>query len=109
MPYVKGPDMDWSMNDSLFPRFKTWKLQCEIILDSVYMNVPESCKVNTLLRWSGAFGIQKFQSWGKDRNDLTLDFMWSEFESYCKPASNTLRARYDLLKKLSQNHRPADD
>ena len=109
VPYVKGPTMDWTMNDELFNRFKTWKLECEILLDSVYSGVPENCKVNTLLRWSGQFGLQKFQSWGKDRKDLTLDFMWSEFEGYCKPASNILRARYDLLKKLSQNNRPADD
>ena len=101
--------MDWAMNDELFSRFSTWKLECEILLDSVYSGVPENCKVNTLLRWSGQFGLQKFQSWGKERKDLTLDFMWTEFEGYCKPASNILRARYDLLKKLSQNNRPADD
>ena len=109
VPYVKGPVMDWSMNDELYSRFKTWKLECEIIFDSAYASVTESIKVNTLLRWSGQFGIQKFQSWGKDRKDLSLEFMWSEFESYCKPASNILRARYDLLKKLSQSNKPCDD
>jgi len=109
VPYVKGPVMDWTMNDELYSRFKTWKLECEIILDSIYANFSEAIRVNTLLRWSGQFGMHKFQSWGKERSDLTLDFMWEEFEGYCKPASNILRARYDLLKKLSQDKKPADD
>ncbi len=109
VPYVKGPVMDWTMNDELFNRFKSWKLECELILDSIFANFSEAIRVNTLLRWSGQFGLQKFQSWGQERNDLTLDFMWNEFEGYCKPASNILRARYDLLKKMSQNNRPADD
>ena len=81
IPFIKGPSMDWSMNDGLYSRYKTWKLECEIILDSAYCHVTADCKVNTLLRWSGQFGMQKFQSWGIERKDLTLDFMWTVFEA----------------------------
>ena len=33
MPYIKGPNMDWTVNDSLYHRFLKWKLKCENILD----------------------------------------------------------------------------
>ena len=26
MPYIKGPKMDWTVNDSLYHRFLKWKL-----------------------------------------------------------------------------------
>ena len=33
MPYIEGPRMDWTMNDSLYHRFLKWKIKCENILD----------------------------------------------------------------------------
>ena len=30
MPYIEGPKMDWTVNDSLYHRFLKWKLKCEI-------------------------------------------------------------------------------
>ena len=38
-----------------------------------------------------------------------LNFIWGEYESYCKQQSNELRAQYDILKKLTQGSLPADD
>ena len=38
-----------------------------------------------------------------------LNFIWGEYESYCKPQSNELHAWYDILKKLTQGSLPADD
>ena len=63
----------------------------------------------TLLRWSGDFHIQQLKSWQKDASDLTLEFLWKEFEAYCKPQSNELHAHYDVLKKLKQARLPCDD
>ena len=33
MPYIEGPGMDWTVNDSLHHRFLKWKIICENILD----------------------------------------------------------------------------
>ena len=101
--------MDWHMDDGLYSRFQTWKISCNLILDSELCELSEVRKVNTLLRWSGDFGIKKLKSWQKEPSQLTLDFIWDEYESYCKPQSNELRARYDVLKKLTQGSLPADD
>ena len=108
-PFIQGPSMDWNMDDGLYSRFQTWKISCNLILDSELCELSEVRKVNTLLRWSSDFGIKKLKSWHKEPSQLTLDFIWDEYESYCKPQSNELRARYDVLKKLTQGSLPADD
>ena len=33
MPYIEGPKMDWTVNDSLYHHFLKWKLKCENILE----------------------------------------------------------------------------
>ena len=47
--------------------------------------------------------------WQKDKTNLTLTFIWNEFETYCKLHSNELQARYKLFKQLSQGTTPCDD
>ena len=33
MPYIEGPDVDWTVNDALYHRFLKWCLKCENILE----------------------------------------------------------------------------
>ena len=33
MPYIEGPEMNWTVNDCLYHRFLKWKLKCENILE----------------------------------------------------------------------------
>ena len=33
MPYIEGPEMDWTVNDALYHRFLKWCLKCENILE----------------------------------------------------------------------------
>ena len=42
MPYIEGPKMDWTVNDSLYHRFLKWNLKCENILDCELAMLPES-------------------------------------------------------------------
>ena len=107
--YIDGPKMDWSMDDGLYSRFQDWKLECELILDGELADIAEPRKVNTLIRWAGSFGLKNLKVWQKDKAALTLTFIWKEFETYCKPHSNELRARYELFKQLNQGTTPCDD
>ena len=108
-PFIQGPSMDWTMDDGLYSHFQTWKISCNLIMDSEICELSEVRKINTLLRWSSDFGIKKLKLWQKEPSQLTLNFIWGEYESYCKPQSNELHARYDVLKKLTQGSLPADD
>ena len=86
-PFIQGPSMDWTMDDGLYSRFQTWKISCNLIMDSELCELSEVRKINTLPRWSGDFGIKKLKSWQKEPSQLTLNFIWGEYESYCKPHS----------------------
>ena len=107
--YIDDPKMDWSMDDGLYSHFQDWKLECELILDGELAEIVEPQKVNTLIQWAGSFGLKNLKVWQKDKTNLTLTFIWNEFETYCKPHSNELQARYKLFKQLSQGTTPCDD
>ena len=42
-------------------------------------------------------------------NQLTLDVIWEKSEELCKPQSNEVRARFDLLTSFSQGERSVDE
>ena len=41
MPYIEGPKMGWTVNDSLYHHFLKWKLKCETILECELAALPE--------------------------------------------------------------------
>ena len=64
MPYIKGPKMDWTVNDSLYHHFLKWKLKCENILECELAALPEPQQCKKLIAWSGDFGMDQYVSWG---------------------------------------------
>ena len=41
--------------------------------------------------------------------EVTLDFIWENFKEFCKPQSNEVRARFDLLTSFRQSERSVDE
>ena len=112
VPYIEGPKMDWMVNDGLYHRFRKWKLKCENILECELATLSESRQCKKLISWSGDDGMDLVVSWGLIDSDdgmdlvvswglidsdITLDTLWNKFEEFCKPQSNEVRARFDLL------------
>ena len=48
--------MDWTVHDSLYAKFKTWKLKCENILEAELASLPDSRKYKIMFRWLGVQG-----------------------------------------------------
>ena len=48
-------------------------------------------------------------SWGLIDSDITLDTLWNKFEEFCKPQSNEVRARFDLLANFRQGDKSVDE
>ena len=63
MPYIQGPKMDWTVNDSLYHRYLKWKLMCENILDCELAMLPESKKCKKVIVLSRDFGMDQYASW----------------------------------------------
>ena len=49
MPYIKGPKMDWMVNDALYHRFLKWKLKCKNILECKLTALPECQKCKKVM------------------------------------------------------------
>ena len=109
MPYIEGPKMDWTVNDSLYHRFLKWKLKCENILDCELAMLPESEKCKKVKAWSGDFGMDQYVSWFLSDEDLSMEVVWSKYEDFCKPQTNEVRARFDLLTSFRQGNRSVNE
>ena len=49
MPYIKGPKMDWTLNDALHYRFLKWKLKCKNILECEFATHPACQKYQMVI------------------------------------------------------------
>ena len=82
VPYIEGPNMDWTVNDSLYHRFLKWKIKCENILDCDLAMLSEARKCKKVVAWSGDFGIDQYVSWCLPPEDLCLEIIWNKFEEF---------------------------
>ena len=66
-------------------------------------------KCKKVITWSVDFGIDQYVLWNLTNEELTLDVIYERFEEFCKPLSNEVRARFDLLASLWQGERSVDE
>ena len=53
--------------------------------------------------------MDQYESWSLPTDQLTLDTIWGRFEEFCKPQSNEVHARFDLLTSFRQGSRSVDE
>ena len=109
LPYLEGPKMDWTVNDSFYHRFLKWKIQCKNMLDFELAMLSEVRKGRKVVAWSGNFGIDQYVSWCLPPKDLCLEMIWNKFEEFCKPQTNEVTARFDLLTGFRQGDMSVDE
>ena len=109
LPYIEGPKMYWTVNDSLYHRFLKWKLKYENILDCELTMLPDSKKCKKVIAWSGDFGMDQYVSWCLLPEDLSSDVIWAKFEDFCKPQTSKVRARFDLPTIFRQGNCSVDE
>ena len=61
------------------------------------------------MAWIGDFGLDQYLSWNLSSEEFTLEVLWEKFEEFCKPQSNEVRARFDLLTHFKQGNRSVDE
>ena len=82
VPYIEGPQMDWTVNEGLYSRFPKWQLKCENILDCELVMLSEPRKCKKVLAWSSNFGLDQYVSWNISSEELTLEIIWKKFEEF---------------------------
>ena len=53
--------------------------------------------------------MDQYVSWGLTKDELELETIWSWFEEFCKPQSNEVHARFDLLTSFHQGSKSVDE
>ena len=71
--------------------------------------LAETRKCKKVIAWSGAFVIDQYVSWCLPPEELCLDVIWNKFEDFCKPQTNEVRARFDLLTTFRQGDCSVDE
>ena len=66
-----------------------------------------NCK--KVIGWSHDFGMDEYVSWSLSTEELMFDTIWEMFEEFCKPQSNEVRSRFDLLTSFWQGNRSVDE
>ena len=61
------------------------------------------------MAWSGDFGIDQYISWGLPQEEVWLEVIWKMFEEFCKPQTNEIWARFDLLTSIRQGDHSVDE
>ena len=107
--YVKGLEMEWTVDDALHSRFIRWRTKCENILDCELAILQESAKCKKVIQWSGDVGLDMYISWNLPTEEVTLQTIWTRFEDFCKPQSNAVHARFNLLTAFQQGNRSIDE
>ena len=82
--------------------------ECENILDCQLAILQENAKCKQVIQWSGDAGLDMYISWNLHQEEITLQTIWSKFEYFCKPRSNAVLARFNLLITFQQGNRSID-
>ena len=108
MPYIKGPKMDWMVNDALYHRFLKWKLKYKNILECELAALPECQKCKKVTAWFSDFGMDQNISWGLSKDEINHGTIWERFEEFYKPQFNEVWAQFDLLTSFHQGNKSVD-
>ena len=100
MPYIEGPNMNWTVDDGLYHRFLKWQLKCKTILDCELANLPTKQKCQKIIAWSGDFGMDLYVSWNIPKDDLMLDAIWNKFEEFLKASNKQSQGLLRLAHKF---------
>ena len=109
MPYIEGPNVVWTVNDSLYHRFLKWKMKSKNILDCELAMIPESKKCKKIIAWRSNFGMDQYVSWCLPIEYRTMEVIRAKYGDFCKPQTNEVRAKFDLLTSFRQGNHSVDE
>ena len=101
--------MDWTVNDSLYHRFLKWKTKCENILVVNWQCYQKQENVRMLWPGQVILALANIYHGACSKIKLCLEMIWNKFEEFCKPQTNEVRARFDLLTRFKQGDMNVDE
>ena len=91
-------------NDGLCHQLLKWHLKCKNILECELVELLEWQQCKKVIAWSRDCRMYQYMSWNLSSQELILETIWGKYEEYCKPQSNEVWARFDLLTSFRQGN-----
>lgn len=102
----QNPCMNWDSPD-LPTAFKKFREHAEFMFNGPLEKKSEEAKCNYLMIWAGEKGREIFSTWSVTADEKKLlKTYWENFETYCKPKSNTIYCRYKLRSRVQKENEP---
>ena len=104
MQYIQGPKMDWTEDAGLHQRFKDWREEVELLIDTVLTHIKNAdTKMKFVSLWAGK-EARTYLSTVKDDCKESLRAILDTLEDWTKPKSDEIAA-FTHLRALNQGNK----
>ena len=104
MQYVQGPKMDWTEDAGLYQRFKDWREEVELLMDTVLSHIRNAdTKMKFVTLWAGKEARTYLSTLEQDNQD-SLQTILDSLEEWTRPKSDEIAA-FTHLRTLNQGNK----
>ena len=104
MQYIQGPKMDWTEDAGLHQRFKDWREEVEILMDTVLSHIKNAdTKMKFVTLWAGKEARTYLSTLEADHRD-SLRAILDSLEDWTRPKSDEIAA-FTHLRTLNQGNK----
>ena len=104
MQYVQGPKMDWTEDAGLHQRFKDWREEVELLIDTVLSHIKNAdTKMKFVTLWAGKEARTYLSTVEEDHKD-SLRTILNTLKDWTRPKSDEIAA-FTHLRTLNQGNK----
>ena len=104
MQYIQGPQMDWTEDAGLHQRFKDWREEVELLMDTVLSHIKNAdTKMKFVTLWAGKEARTYLNTLEQDHHD-SLKTILDSLEEWTRPKSDEIAA-FTHLRTLNQGNK----
>ena len=102
--YIQGPKMDWTEDADLHERFKNWREETELLLNTVLSHIRnQETKIKFVSLWAGKEAKTYISTVDQDKKD-SLKTMLDTLKDWTRPKSDEVAA-FTQLRALNQGNK----
>ena len=105
MQYVQGPKMDWTEDAGLHQRFKDWREEVKLLIDTVLSHIRNAdTKMKFVTLWAGKEARTYLSTVEEDCKD-SLRTILDTLKDWTRPKSDEIAAFTSHLRTLNQGNK----
>ena len=102
--YIQGPQMDWTEDAGLHQRYKDWREEVELLMDTVLSHIKNAdTKMKFVTLWAGKEARTYLNTLEQDKRD-SLKTILDSLEEWTRPKSDEIAA-FTHLRAFNQGNK----